>query len=193
MTSIRDFIALRRAELLEELAAATESIYAELFELDAAEAALGGVHVQHKSELPKQLAPENKMTIKDMVMSVLDVVNGADANEILKFIKHRFDVELARTSLSPQLSRLKKEGKIVLRGKRWSVVRNDEGPAKAGPSRSVGVAGLPGEHSSQVLPVGSTPTTSTAQSGAGNAPSDLTGESANSRHLFNTQPLTRES
>lgn len=165
MTGIRDFISKRRAELEAKLSALAEPIYAELAELDAAEAALAPKRAQQQADGDQRATDENKMTIKDMVLDVLGVVPSADANEVLKYIKQRFGVELARTSLSPQLSRLKGDGKIVLRGKRWSLAQNNEAPAGAGASN--------GSEEAQ-------------------ASSDVAGGSDGSLLVFNHQPPPRE-
>lgn len=61
------------------------------------------------------------VTIKDMVREALETSypNGADANQILGYINQKWDKGLVRSSLSPQLSRLKKEEVIDLQGGLW--------------------------------------------------------------------------
>lgn len=59
-------------------------------------------------------------TFKEMIKSVLaDRDNGAEALEILDLIKTKFGKEIKRTSISPQLSRLKASGDLVLQDKVW--------------------------------------------------------------------------
>ncbi|MCO6389053.1 hypothetical protein [Aliihoeflea sp. 40Bstr573] len=64
-------------------------------------------------------------TIKDMVMAVLaDAPNGRTPSEMRKEIKRRFGREIAQKSHSPQLMRLKKEGRIEKAGEVW-VLKNE--------------------------------------------------------------------
>ncbi len=65
-------------------------------------------------------------TIKEAVVAVLDEAGrGLTALEILPKINERLGVDYPRTSLSPQLSRLKAEKEIHLVGKHWF---SGEGP-----------------------------------------------------------------
>lgn len=102
------------------------------------------------------------MTLKEMILTVLRTRHrGADALSILDEINARWDVGLERTSLSPQLSRLKAEGKLHLIGKVWSLAQKDEASdAQTSEASSVGVAGSP-EGPEKLLPTGSTPVAST--------------------------------
>lgn len=59
-------------------------------------------------------------TIKDAVLEVLkDMGHGLSALEILTSINTKFETNYPRTSLSPQLSRLKAEGVLDRRGMIW--------------------------------------------------------------------------
>lgn len=66
------------------------------------------------------IAPEDpsqefggRKTIKDMVMRVLRVrPSGATAEEIIQLINEHFAVQIERTSMSPQLSRLRQERRL---------------------------------------------------------------------------------
>lgn len=65
---------------------------------------------------------DRKLTIREMVLSVLGVMtDGLEVNELIEFIQTIFGVEVARTSLSPQLSRMKAEGELELVGDTWKV------------------------------------------------------------------------
>lgn len=108
--SLRDYIADRRVALKAQI----QQLRAELRELDIAEAALSSETGEAE---PSQSAP----TIKGMVTVVLKT-GPADAHEIVGEIKKNFGVEVARSSLSPQLSRLKAEGVVQLDGTKWSLV-----------------------------------------------------------------------
>jgi hypothetical protein len=60
-------------------------------------------------------------TIKKMVVSILaeSPKEGLDALEILERIRQKYGLEIERTSLSPQLSRLKNEGILANENQRW--------------------------------------------------------------------------
>ncbi|WP_136649210.1 hypothetical protein [Paracoccus aeridis] len=59
--------------------------------------------------------PSRKLTIKDMALDVMKRRGreSASAREILSWINNDFDRNLERTSLSPQLSRLKDSGELT--------------------------------------------------------------------------------
>jgi len=62
------------------------------------------------------------LTIKELVRKALGehFERGATANQLLEFFAGAWGRrDIARTSLSPQLSRLKRDGEIVLRGQKW--------------------------------------------------------------------------
>lgn len=95
------------------------------------------------------------LTLKELVIKALteQISGGATANQLLDLFERRWGKKVARTSLSPQLSRLKAEGKIALRGKVWYLA-NENGEAEASP-RAERVAALSdnepssGEHPTQ--------------------------------------------
>ncbi|OWU85039.1 hypothetical protein ATO6_08235 [Oceanicola sp. 22II-s10i] len=65
----------------------------------------------------KLQAPESegRLTIKDMIRSVLLKQNrGGTSDQIINWINDAHGTEVARTSLSPQLSRLKADGEVAL-------------------------------------------------------------------------------
>lgn len=69
-------------------------------------------------------SPYARATIKELVRKALGehFVDGATANQLLHFFADAWGrKEIVRTSLSPQLSRLKAAGEIVLHGQRWSL------------------------------------------------------------------------
>lgn len=74
-------------------------------------------------------------TIKEAIVSVLaDKRSGMTALEILDELANRFDMRIKRTSLSPQLSRLKDDGKIDRLGMIWSLIAAETNEAPAGSS-----------------------------------------------------------
>lgn len=111
-TTLRDFIANREGEIRDQL----KALKAELRELQVAKAALNG------QEATPLAAQSSGPTIKDMARAVLSpdkARDGMTSAEILTAIKAAFDREIDRTSLSPQLSRLKTDGEVGLVGEKW--------------------------------------------------------------------------
>lgn len=65
-------------------------------------------------------------SIKDYVVQVLsDSQKGMVALDILAAINERFEKNYDRTSLSPQLSRLRQDGVLGLRGPIWYLARDN--------------------------------------------------------------------
>jgi hypothetical protein len=74
-------------------------------------------------------SPYEKLTMKQLVRKALNerFQDGATANEMLDFFQNAWGRDdIVRTSLSPQLSRLKREGDIILRGKKWYLAGTNE-------------------------------------------------------------------
>ena len=88
-------------------------------EREQVEAALVAIRNQAAHGRHPDMGPP--LTIKEGVMEVLERITpkGLPAIAILERLKADFDMHYPRTSLSPQLSRLKAEGKISLRGNTW--------------------------------------------------------------------------
>lgn len=155
--TLRDFLDNRRSELrklideqqsevaeLELRYKTAKGILAamslELGELDLAEKAIAstkssgdissGPNIRRRVRFKKKFR-----TIQDLALAVLaEQPNGADALKIIELIKERFGVEVPRTSMSPQLSRLKRQGKIALNNMIWTitdpVLSKDETPSE---------------------------------------------------------------
>jgi hypothetical protein len=71
---------------------------------------------------PSPQSPYEKLTMKQLVRTALaeHFPNGATANEMLELFHHAWGRnDVVRTSLSPQLSRLKRERVITLHGMKW--------------------------------------------------------------------------
>ena len=129
MDSLVTEIAQRRNAAKAEI----EALRAEIIGLendvsfyDKAEAEITGrsLTVFRSSSLDKRKMPEPLpiiyRTIKQMILIVLeDYPKGIVALDILNEVNKRFDQEFPRTSLSPQLSRLRQSGDIHKSGKRW--------------------------------------------------------------------------
>ena len=106
--SLIEFIRERRPEISAQI----QTLEAELRQLDMAESALANTSTDP--------AP----TIKEMALAVLtDAGHGLRSGDILTKIKRKYDVDVARESLSPQLTRLANpDKKIVLEGRKWRVL-----------------------------------------------------------------------
>ena len=125
--SMDDFLAYirrRQAELKKELA-----------ELDTAEAVYrrsGARMVTAQAALPITPPPrtEKLPAIKEMILAVLAEAGftGLSAINILDRIRERWHPDMARTTLSPQLSRLKVESQIVNQDRVWKLADFGEPP-----------------------------------------------------------------
>ncbi|HSX54169.1 MAG TPA: hypothetical protein VLG14_02630 [Sphingomonas sp.] len=108
-TTLRDFIAQRETEIRDQ----QKALKAELRELQIAKAALEG-----PTDAPT--VGVATLTIKEMARDVLSgMPGGLNSSGILDAIKKKYSREIERTSLSPQLSRLKDDGELVLDGDTW--------------------------------------------------------------------------
>lgn len=110
-TTLRDFIAQREAEIRDQ----QKSLKAELRELQIAKTALDAQPATSASA-----SGASNPTIKDMAREVLSgQPNGLNSSGVLDGIRKLFARDIERTSLSPQLSRLKDEGELILKGEVW--------------------------------------------------------------------------
>jgi hypothetical protein len=121
MGTLRDFIAARRAEIKGQI----QDLKSELVELDKAESAIAsdGEMATSQGNAPRP-AKRRRIDggIKNMVLqSLLMNFSGLTANSILESIKVIYGIEVARTSLSPQLSRLKNDGKVAVENSIWRI------------------------------------------------------------------------
>ncbi|MCW9044690.1 MAG: hypothetical protein OQK05_15230 [Pseudopelagicola sp.] len=94
----------------EEIVKMRQDLTVELKALRAARASL-----EKDDRKSRETVPSEKMTIKEMIRSVLSLhPEGGTSDQIIHWISEHHDVEVARTSLSPQLSRLKSDHEVVL-------------------------------------------------------------------------------
>lgn len=127
MTTIQDFIGARRTEIKAQITA----LRSELQQLDVAASAIASTSSASTSNtkpLTKKAvgrsaqAAIDNMTIKDMAMEVMKQLAPevrVSTTALNDAIKDRFSHTIARSSLSPQLSRLKSEGKIDMVNGLW--------------------------------------------------------------------------
>ena len=111
-----------KQDLLADLSQRERDLKEQLKEIKALRAALKGVGEGDDSNVSasQTSAKPNTPTFKEMIVSVLsEHGRGAQATEILGLIKTKFGKEIKRSSISPQLSRLKSEGVIDLDDKVW--------------------------------------------------------------------------
>jgi aspartate aminotransferase-like enzyme len=134
----KDYLRARRKDITAQIQALNE----ELRDLDRMESALTGqgsltlatanlasaVPVEYRAtpeemeRLSRRQRRRFEMGIKAMGLQVLASMNqDVPAMQIIELIKDSFGVSLVRTSLSPQLSRLKDEGLVELTDKGWRI------------------------------------------------------------------------
>ena len=107
-TTLRDFIDSRETAIKEQI----KALRAELAEIKLARQALNG-GAQDLQTSPNNSSP----TIKEMVRTILDAApSGLTAHQILEKINSDYGKDIERTSLSPQLSRLKSDNEVFLDG-----------------------------------------------------------------------------
>jgi hypothetical protein len=154
MTSTREFLKAQKAALdaeIKPLEQKLADLRSEMGDVEKALKALGPTEYEKSfrnaffsfayddiGQTAKGMLREG--TIKDFVVRVLsDRPEGMVAIDILAAINRRFGTEYPRTSLSPQLSRLKNEGILELDGLVWRLVK-EKGPA-VGPAEPVSNTG----------------------------------------------------
>lgn len=142
MPSLHDFIPIRHGEIeaeLKHLMARLRVLQSEHEDLRRAAKSVG--IPLPDSSAPGQLrldglgSPDtarrgpSEATIKGAVVTALrEAGHGMTALELLPKINEQLGVEYPRSSLSPQLSRLKAEGQLRLDGNVWSIGDGADGP-----------------------------------------------------------------
>ena len=137
MNDFLGYIQKRRAEL-----------HKELNELEVADRIYRNSGVQMMPSGEGQLfatpPPLVRRSIKRMVVDILDDMHphGLAALEIINQIRVRWNIEVKRTSLSPQLTRLKNEHEIYNDKGVWKRLKETEAPATTGASEEGGNSGV---------------------------------------------------
>jgi hypothetical protein len=119
----KDYIAARRQELRKQI----QDLEEELRLLDRMESALPGVPVEYRDAVSDSEPPKRRQfakSIKEMVLGVLQDGTVKLALDILRDIKEQFGADLERTSLSPQLSRLKADGFVRREEGYWVITES---------------------------------------------------------------------
>lgn len=160
----RKFLEKRLVELNTEIADMRKRIQPLESELADVKRALGVVRDDRPSEnlrlvrrpvVTSSSSPYQQMTLKQLIIKALKehFPDGATANELIDFFSVAWDRDIQRTSLSPQLSRLKDEGQVRLENNKWFLPlgtrlfsREDE-PTRTQGSESVGNLGTEEENS----------------------------------------------
>lgn len=119
MTTLREFIASRQSDIADQMAA----LKRESRELKIALAALGGDNPK-----PNVSAGSRRPTIKQMIVAVLGEFGGATSESIIGLVKENHDVDVPRSSMSPQLSRLKNDGVVEFDGQLWRLASESQPP-----------------------------------------------------------------
>ncbi len=122
MTTLRDFITERQAEIKAEQAA----LRLESQELKAALEAINATAEQNSENGSRR--PSGRATIKDCVVEALrEHPGGGSAEEITAWIATAHGLTIPRSSLSPQISRLKAEGVVILNAnKDWQLAEHPQ-------------------------------------------------------------------
>ena len=112
--TLKDFLANRKAEIKLKI----NALKKELADIQAAE---NVISVTADSESVPQKRNYGRRTIKEMVIGVLMRApdKRGDSHEILRGLKDLYQKDIARASLSPQLSRLKDDDYLALEGSNW--------------------------------------------------------------------------
>lgn len=128
---LRTYLETERASTLAEeraLKEKLEDVRQLLRKLDAAIAILGPA---------EPIGDVPRLTIKQAVLQILEPIapRGLTALSILERLRTQFSMDYPRESLSPQLSRLKGEGKVTLEGGLWYATKQN-GPGAEAPEPS---------------------------------------------------------
>ena len=105
MTTLREFIATRQAEIASQMAA----LKREERELRVALEALDGGKPRANGRTRGK-----RPTLNEMIVTVLRQQGPATAEAIIGRIRERYSIHVPKSSMSPQLSRLKREDVVEL-------------------------------------------------------------------------------
>ncbi|PHY19369.1 hypothetical protein [Caulobacter sp. BP25] len=113
--TLRAFMAARRAEIQSQIKALKE----ELREIDVAFAALPQ-EGQPKQARERGSSGTGKKTLKEMAIeAIVASPDGLEAADVIRWINEKYGLNVARESMSPQLSRLGQDGTLMRIGLVW--------------------------------------------------------------------------
>lgn len=116
--TIHTFLTNRKKEIFSQI----KALRHELAELRLVEQTLSG-RVASDSASAGTRGIEKPPTFQDMIVQVLaGRPQGATAIDILQLIEAIFGKKIIRSSISPQLSRLKSAGVLILENNMWRLV-----------------------------------------------------------------------
>lgn len=119
-----DYLAQRRADIEAQM----KALRAELAEIKIAEAALAGVGTE--SAAPPVVVGGSILragSIKDWIMKAMSAFpNGLETDAVIEAIRKMGGPLVIRSSVTPQLSRLKAAGLIEYNGRHWRLPVKDE-------------------------------------------------------------------
>ena|SRR3984893_7836246 len=129
LETLSEFIARRRQEIAEAEEVLKEQLHALLEErLRLARAESAAAETSSQDQRTVKQTKERRQPrgiIKRAILKTLEEApDGMDALTILYAINYRLGSNFARTSLSPQLSRLKEDGFVILTRKIWKLTPN---------------------------------------------------------------------
>lgn len=152
--TLREFLEQREQDLIQEIGALRHKLVpleGELADVRSAKSALAKEQSQQQTLSPLAAAalaqpypastaieagsPYQLLTMKQLVLKALRerFPKGATANELIEFFWNAWGrTDVVRSSLSPQLSRLKDDGKISREGYRWLLVQTEKNEAPTG-------------------------------------------------------------
>ena len=144
MSTISEIMATRRQEIISQIKDLEVELAAIQAFLNSAQNRQGVLAIldppsdvikppkKLKKRTIKNLRKKAALTIKQMVVKLIDQ-NGAglSAIDLMARIKAVYDLEIPRSSLSPQLSRLKQEGRLVDKSGIWCLA-SDSGNGSGG-------------------------------------------------------------
>ena len=135
--SLTEFISRRRLEIEEEEGPLKEHLRSLMLEKVQLRKAAIAAGIEDKPlaepDRPRITRKVQTGTIKEAVIAILaEAGEGMTAGDLLVRLNERNNSALIRSSLSPQLSRLKQEGHIFLTGRIWHLA--EQTPKEIEPS-----------------------------------------------------------
>lgn len=136
--SLIEFLTRREAEIKD----ARAQLLLELKQIKAARAAIQSPEGERYGSGSGGIAGESKPTIKNMVVTVLGEANEPKTtDEIIELIERQFETVIVRSSISPQLSRLRHQDGVLgynQETSKWVLLDKSHTTPNSSPSKSHG-------------------------------------------------------